>query len=68
MQFPESCLGAQACLSKTNSNHTGWRLTLQQEEQEEDSSPQPVHRVGLRKQRMKETRTYRQRETETEES
>lgn len=68
MQFPDTCLGAQAYISKTNSNHTGWRLALQQEEQEEDSSPQPVCRVGLRKQRTKETRTYGQRKRETKKS
>lgn len=32
---------------KDRSNSAGWRLAFQQEEQEEDSSPEPVHRVGL---------------------
>lgn len=50
------------------SNSTGWRLALQQEEQEKDSSSQPIHRVGLRKQRLEESRTYRRRKMETKKS
>lgn len=50
------------------SNSSGWRLALQQEEQEKGSSPQPIHWVGLRKQRLKQRKTNRQRKMETKKS